>query len=455
MLNFLIEYLAILMFVALAAGLFTGFPVAFLLGGIAVVFGTLGWMAGVFSPIEFFNFVPRVWSGSADNIILVAVPCFIYMGVMLDRSGVALKLLNTLQYYMRAVPGGLALAVTILATILAATTGIIGASVTMMALLALPPMLKRGYQTELAVGTIAASSCLGILIPPSIMLVIMADMMSISVGKLFMGALLPGLILSALYMVYVVGISFLRPGVAPATQTLNDVSGKPPARDVVIGFLAPLALILMVLGSIFGGLATPTEASAIGAFGATVLAFLNGMLDKKSFADAVDRTAVTVGMIFGIIIGATAFSYVFRSLGGEHLIVEAIGAFEYGPWPILVALMLAIFLLGFFFDWLEITLIILPIFSVVIKNLDFGGHVQSGYNLYWFAILVAVNLQTSFLSPPFGYSLFYLKAVAPEGVRTAHIYRGIIPFIVLQLIGLTLITVFPALVTWLPSLMSR
>ena len=449
-----IDFLPVLMFVALAALLFSGYPVAFVLGGVGLGFGFLGMALDVFNFNEFFLIVLRIHGAVIDNLVLVAIPMFIFMGTMLEKSGLARDLLNCLQVLLRRVPGGLALAVTVLGTIMAATTGIIGASVVMMTLLALPVMLENRYHPSLASGTIAASGTLGILIPPSIMLVIMAELLSISVGTLFMAAVIPGLILSALYLGYIYGICRWRPQlVLSATATaVAAADGEPLARLVIRGFVPPVILIALVLGSIFAGFATPTEASGIGAFGATVLALARGKLGFAMFRDVCERSALTGAMLFGIFIGATAFSYVFRSLGGDELILYIVGASDLGAWGILLVSMAVVFVLGFFFDWIEITLIVLPIFAPIIKSLDFGAHIAAAeYVVPWFAILVAVNLQTSFLTPPFGFALFYLKGAAPKSIEIGQIYRGVAPFVALQLVGLALVTAFPQIALWLPS----
>jgi tripartite ATP-independent transporter DctM subunit len=447
------DFLPVIMFAMLACGLFTGFPVAFVVGGTGIAFGFIGMYFDVFSMIEFFNVPERIWGGAAENPVLVAVPCFIFMGTMLEKSGVAEDLLKILELLLKRVPGGLALAVTAMGTIMAATTGIIGASVVMMSLMALPAMLRAGYQKELATGTIAASATLGILIPPSIMLVIMADLLAISVGNLFIGAILPGLLLSSLYFIYIIVISSLKPHIAPPIADDKMVDSKTLMLMVLKGFVPPVILIVMVLGSIFGGIATPTEAAGVGAFGSLLLAVFNGRLNISTLKDVAERTALTTGMIFFIFLGATTFSYVFRSLGGEHLIIAGVEYMDLHSWSLLILLMFTIFILGFFFDFLEITLIILPVFAPIVELLDFGVHVEGRDIIYWFAILVAVNLQTSFLTPPFGFALFYLKGVAPKIVKMQHIYKGIIPFVMLQLIGLGSVMAFPGLALYLPSVL--
>ena len=450
-----VDLLPIVMFGALAILLFSGFPVAWVLGGLGVAFGAIGIYFGVFSFIEYFNIVSRIWGNAAESLILVAVPMFIFMGTMLERSGVAKDLLYCLQVLLRKTPGGLALSVTIMGTIMAATTGIIGASVVMMTLLALPVMLERGYNTPLATGTIAASGTLGILIPPSIMLVIMADLLSISVGTLFLAAIGPGLILAGLYLVYIYVRCSIDPSLAPPLP--DDIGPRTRIAlyaMVLRSFIPPIMLIVFVLGSIFAGWATPTEAAGVGALGALLLAVFNRKLNFGVLKDVLERSALTIGMIFGIFIGATAFSYVYRSLGGDDLVHHYVSQAGFDSWGLLIMMMVLVFLLGFFFDWIEITLIVLPLFAPMMRTMDFGTHIPGVDNIIpWVAILLAVNLQTSFLTPPFGFALFYMKGVAPKSVRIQEIYRGIIPFVVLQLIGLLAVIWFPELALWLPEVM--
>ena len=521
----LYEFVGAYMFVALALMLFTGLPVAFALGGIAVLFGFVGIWLELLDFAVFFQVIQRIWggdgaSGAVQNPILVAIPCFVFMGTMLEKSKVAEDLLHILQILLRRIPGGLALSVTVMGTIMAATTGIIGASVVMMTLLALPTMLKRGYDPALATGTIAASATLGILIPPSIMLVLMANLLAVSVGNLFLGALLPGLVLSGLYFIYIIIFATLKPSAAPplpdnaikinptqfrnlwlflgvsaacaglawvlyqspladeanwgflafigvfvAAMVIGKREGPSLLGGVLKGFVPPIFLIVMVLGSIFAGWVTPTEAAGVGAFGSLVLAFMNGTLNKAVLSSVVQRTGLTTAMIFMIFAGATAFSTIFRNVYGEDLIIEFIEWLQLGPWPLLFLLMLTVFLLGFFFDFLEITLIILPVFAPVIRALapEFAPHLglEAPTNqaqidaveaevIYWFAILIAVNLQTSFLTPPFGFALFYMKGVAPSAVKMQSIYKGIIPFVMLQIIGMLAVLEFPELALWLP-----
>ena len=450
-----VELLPVFMFFSLAALLFSGYPVAWVLGGLAVIFGVIGMSYDVFKFNEFYNVNLRIWGTAAENPILVAVPMFIFMGTMLERSGVANDLLHCLQVLLRRTPGGLAMSVTIMGTILAAPTGIIGASVVMMTLLALPVMLDRGYDIPLATGTIAASGTLGILIPPSIMLVIMADLLSISVGSLFLAAVLPGLVLAGLYIVYIFARSKITPSLAPPLPAeLGPGTRAALIAMILKSFIPPILLIVLVLGSIFAGLATPTEAAGVGALGAILLAIMNRKLTFGVLKDVSIRSALTIGMIFGILIGATAFSYVYRSLGGDDLVEHYVQGLGLSSWGLLILMMGIVFLLGFFFDWIEITLIVLPLFLPIMKTMDFGAHIPGVDNIIpWVAILLAVNLQTSFLTPPFGFALFYMKGVAPEHVRIQQIYMGIIPFVCLQLVGLLAVISFPTLALWLPELL--
>lgn len=444
------------MFLALAALMFTGYPVAFVLGGTALWFSLIGYYLDVFSLIELYNITARIWGSIAEKPILVAIPMFIFMGTMLEKSGVATDLLHCLQVLLRRFPGGLAISVTLMGTILAATTGIVGASVIMMTLVALPVMLDRGYQIELSTGTIAASGTLGILIPPSIMLVILADLLAVSVGTLFVAAIIPGLILSGLYVLYISVFCAVNPKLAPPLAKREGPSGWAELAMMIFrSFLPPVFLIVLVLGSIFFGWATPTEAGGVGAFGAILLAYAKGKLNFPIVKEVVERFSKTNVMIFMIFIGATAFAYVFRSLGGDDIIAAFFEHVGLGPAGIVFFMLITVFLMGFFFDWIEIILIVLPVFTPILDTLDLGGHVAQEDFLVWFAILIAVNLQTSYLTPPFGYALFYMKGAATPGVTMQHIYRGIVPFVVLQLIGLAIIVMFPALVLWVPSMMMR
>ena len=434
------DFLPIIMFASLACLLFSGFPVAFILGGLALLFGLLGYFLQMFSLIEFFNFLPRIWGQAAENLVLVSVPAFVFMGVMMERSGVAEDLLYCVQVLLKKVPGALALAVTIMGTVLAAMTGIIGASVTMMTALALPTMMRQGYSHALSCGTIAASGTLGILIPPSIMLIIMADLLAVSVGNVFMAAIVPGLCLAVLYILYVLIFSWMRPSVAPKLPPeLLDVPRNEYPGMIFKSFLPPVFLITMIKGSILLGWATPSEAGAVGAFGVMVLALFNGRLTFNLVQDTCHTSAKTIAMIFFIIVSATCFAYVYRSLGGDDIVEHLIRDAGLTSWGLLILIMVITFCLGFFLDWIEITLIVLPVFAPLVAGMDFGTHVASQNIIFWFIVLMAINLQTSFLTPPFGFALFYLKGIAPKEIKIQSIYKGIIPFVFLQLIGLLLV----------------
>lgn len=451
--DWLADHLALIMFGVLAVILFCGYPVAFVLGGVGLGFGTLGIMLDVFQPVQFFNILPRIWGQAAQNQVLVAIPMFIFMGTMLEKSGVAEDLLHCLQVLLRRVPGGLAMSVTLMGTIMAASTGIVGASVVMLTLIALPVMLQRNYSKELAVGTIASAGTLGILIPPSIMLVIMGDLLQIPVGTLFTSATVPGLTMSLIYLVYIGLFSFAKPEAAPPLPP--DIGPQNAAElwaMVLKSFLPPALLIFMVLGSIFFGWATPTEASGVGSLGALLLALFNRRLSFKVLREVLESSGLVNGMVFFIFFGATVFSYVFRALGGDDLVRELLTTLGIDTgWEVLIFIMVLVFILGFFFDWIEICLIVLPVFAPILKALDFGTHLSSPRDfLPWFAVLVAVNLQTAFLTPPFGFTLFYMKGTVPPGVTMAHIYRGIVPFVVLQILALVLTLAFPEIAMWLP-----
>lgn len=444
------DSLPIVMFLTLAVLLFSGYPVAFVLGGVALAFGLLGFFLGSFKLIEFFNFVPRIWGQAAENLVLVAVPTFIFMGVVMERSGIANDLLYCVQVLLKRVPGALALGVTIMGTILAAMTGIIGASVTMMTALALPTMMRQGYSHALACGTIAASGTLGILIPPSIMLIIMADLLGVSVGHLFSAALAPGLTLSAFYLLFIFVVASIWPRVAPPLPP--DLLAVPKGQMLPLlwkAFFPPVFLIGMIKASILLGWATPSEAGAVGAFGALLLAMFAGRLNFKMMEESCQTAAKTIAMVFFIIISATCFAYVYRALGGDDIVEKLIHHAGLSSWGLLFLIMAIVFFLGFFLDWIEITLIVLPVFAPMIADLDFGDHVPKSEVVIWFAILMAVNLQTSFLTPPFGFALFYLKGIAPKEVKIESIYLGIIPFVILQLMALIVVILYPNVALWL------
>ncbi len=454
------QYLVIGMFITFMLLMFSGFPVAWVLAGVGVAFAVIGYFADLYldamTGLDFLTLglvVNRIYK-IMDNWVLVALPTFIFMGIMLDRSGVAERLMHSMQALFGKVRGGLAITVTMIGIILAASTGIIGASVVLLGLMSLPAMQKQGYHMPLALGTIAGAGTLGILIPPSIMLVIMADQLGISVGDLFMGAVVPGLMLGFLYLLYIFIIGLLKPENAPLADDREPFDWRLVLR-VFRDIFPPALLIFAVLGSIFAGIATPTEASGIGALGATLLAVFNQRFSFKVLKESVEGTMRTSGYIFAIFIGATCFSLVLRELGGDEVIESALTGLPFGSYGIVAFILFIIFLLGFMLDWIEITLIVLPLLAPVVSTLGFdidGGGVVDNPTLVWFVMLIAVALQTSFLTPPVGFALFYLKGVCPKEVRMEHIYRGVIPFIVLQLVGLLIIACWPELVLWLPIL---
>lgn len=561
---FIADYLPAWMFLTLTILLMAGFPVTFTLLGTSLCFGLIGFGWG------FFNLLPLRIFGVMQNVTLLAVPLFVFMGVMLERSGLAEELIDAMSLLFGRIKGGMAVSVVVVGALLGASTGIVGATVVTMGLLAVPTMLKRGYQKELATGTVAASGTLGQIIPPSIVLVLIGDIVGVSVGDLFMGAVLPGLVLVGLYIVYIIGITLIRPSIAPTIpkEELDALAGenlfgkvvfallfflsilifglglllfnfdslskigqffavctlllalannvfniKKPVLAVCLTMLAlltfvsvknaimilpvekldfhaivsiltiisinlilfficnrgfkipfigkiiqsplfakviwalfpPLFLMVSVLGSIFAGIASPTEAAAVGAVGATILTIVNKKFNFKILQEVMDTTMILTCMVFIILVGAASFGLVFRGMGGDDIVREFLGAIaeDHGKWFVLAVVMGLIFVIGFFLDFIEITFIHVPVLAPIM--LEFG------FDPVWFCILIAVNLQTSFMTPPFGFSLFYLKAVTPPEIRTTHIYRGIIPFVIFQLIGLLIVVFFPTLVTWLPK----
>ena len=432
------EIWAFVMFFALMAALMFGYPVAFTLGSVALIFG------GIFLGLDFFNLLPlRIW-GVMTNFTLLAVPLFVFMGVVLEKTGLSEDLLETMGLLLGRVRGGLALSVVIVGALMAATTGVVGATVVTMGIIALPAMLKHGYSAPLATGTIAASGTLGQIIPPSVVLIILGDVIGVPVGRLFIAAVVPGLLLVLLFFIAIAVFCWRWPGAAPALRT-TDSRGL--VTRMLKSLLPPLALVVAVLGSIFFGIASPTESAAVGALGALLLAALHRRLNLSALQDAMRQTTRLTSMVFLILIGATAFGLVFRGMGGDHLVNDIMTQLPGGTWGFVLVSMVLIFILGFFLDFLEITFIVVPILGPIAAVL--------GIDLLWFTILIAVNLQTSFLTPPFGFSLFYLKAVSPPEVKIQHIYRGILPFVTLQLVCLLLLAAFPGIAVWLPNLMDR
>ena len=428
----------ILMFITLMVLLLLGYPVAFTLGSVALLFGS------IYLGIHFFNLLPlQIW-GIMNNFTLLAVPLFIFMGVALDKSGLAEDLLETMGLLFGKIRGGLAVSVVVVGALLAATTGVVGATVVTMGIIALPTMLKRHYSPQLATGTIAAAGTLGQIIPPSIILILLGDVMGVPVGRLFMGAVIPGLVLVTLFLIYIVVLAWIKPETAPALTTTKN---QRLFKRVTFTLLPPLVLVIGVLGSIFFGIASPTESAAVGALGALILSAAHKKLTLVNLNQAMQLTVRLTSMVFLILIGATAFGLVFRGMGGDMLVRELMTGLPGGVWGFLLVSMVLIFLLGFFLDFLQICFIVVPILAPIAQ--DFG------IDLLWLAVLIGLNLQTSFLTPPFGFSLFYLKAVAPAGVRIQDIYSGIIPFVLLQIITIGLLISFPDLVTWLPDIMDK
>lgn len=435
----------LLMLAGLVAGIFIGYPVAFVLGGIGILFAIAANVPMLFLSTS----VSRIYSGILTNWLLIAIPLFVFMGLMLERSGVAERLLKSLAGVFRGVPGGYAFAVAIIGIVMAASTGIIGASVVLMGMMALPTMLANRYDPKISCGLIAASGTLGILIPPSIMLIVLGDQLRVSVGELFMGAVGPGLLLGFLYVAYLVGVAIFQPHRMPAAETEEAKPFWQAFAVLAKDLLAPALLIIAVLGTIVAGIATPTESAAIGAVGATILAITSGGLNLSVLRSALVDTTRTTAMIIFVMMGATVFSVVFRKLGGDTLILDMFSSLGTSPYVVLFVIMALVFLLGFFLDWVEITLVVVPIVAPVVAGLDFG--LPKEQTLIWFAIALAVNLQTSFLTPPFGYALFYLRGIAPEGVTIGMIYRGIIPFVLIQVVALLLVVFFPQISLWLPA----
>lgn len=431
--------------------IFTGFPVAWVLAGVSVFFSIGAVLAYNYLDADtyfltdwnIFGIVVQRIYDQMTKWIMVALPMFIFMGLMLERSGVAERLMVNFVNLFGRFNGGLGVAVILIGILLAASTGIVGASVVLLAMLSLPVMLDQKYSPAFASGIVASSGTLGIMIPPSIMLIIMADQLSLSVGDLFMGALIPGVMLGLLYIAFVVIAAWLKPSLAPPKPDMPPIT-----LEVVIetlrSVLPPLSLILAVLGSIFFGIATPTEASGVGALGATILAAMNGRLNWEVLRDVSRKTTITTAFVFGIFLGATAFAVVLRSLGGDAFIASLLTGIPLSPGGIVLVILFIAFVAGFFLDWLEISLILLPLVGPVVEQL--------GFDLTWFVVLFALTLQTSFLTPPVGFSLFYLKGVAPPEIKTTDIYKGVMPFIALQVLAVALVFFWEPLVLWLPEL---
>jgi tripartite ATP-independent transporter DctM subunit len=456
------EVLSVLLFVVTIGTLMLGYPVAFTLAGTSLAFALAGWLGGAFDPSYFATIAPRYF-GIMQSEVLVAVPLFIFMGTVLERTRIAEALLTTMGQCFGPMRGGLAISVIIVGALLAASTGVVGATVVTMGLISLPAMLRAGYDPKLASGAICASGTLGQIIPPSTILIFVADFLQganseaqlrkgnfapdpVSVSDLFAGALLPGLLLVALYVAWTVAVAVLRPSAAPAI-TMTDAERASLPRRIASSLLPPLVLIMAVLGSILGGIATPTESASVGAVGAVLLAFVRRELSFARLQEAAESTLKTTAMVFVILFGASIFSLVFRTMGGELLIEEVLHGLPGGRVGAMLAAMGLMFLLGFFLDTFEIVFIVVPLTAPALLMLDIDP--------IWLGVMIGVNLQTSFLTPPFGFALFYLRGVAPGSVTTGDIYRGSIPFVALQVLALGVLWEFPELATWLPRLLFR
>jgi tripartite ATP-independent transporter DctM subunit len=451
--DWLADNLALIMFVAMFFVIFCGYPVAFVMGGLALLFALAGAMLGVFKLVGLYDIVLRMWGGVAADPVLASIPMFIFMGAILERSGSAADMLKATEVLLKRVPGALAVAVMVMGTILAAPIGVVGAAVVTLSVIALPQMLASGYDKRLAIGTIASAGTLGILIPPAIMLVVMAEMLVTSAGALFLAATMPGFLLSGLYLVYIVAVAMLRPGMAPKLPPDYGPQTRTEFWWAVWRGLFPMtALMVIVIGSIMAGWATPTESGAVGVFGALFIAALNRRLTVGMLRESSWSTCRANGMVFLVILGATGFSYVFRVLGGDDLMLSMLTGLGIDTaWEMLIFVMVLVFLLGFPFEWIEICLIVLPVFGPILMKYDFSAHLGSqGYLMTWFGGLVAVNLQTAFMTPPFGATLFYMKGTAPPGVTMTDVYRGMYPFVALQVVGLALCIYYPSIILWLP-----
>lgn len=454
------ELMPLLMFLVVGLVLLSGYPVAFSLGGTALAFALLGHLTGTFDE-AFLTAAPNRLYGIMTNGTLIAVPLFVFMGVMLERSKVADQLLDTMAMLFGPLRGGLGISVILVGMLLAASTGIVGATVVTMGLLSLPTMLKRGYDPGLAGGAICASGTLGQIIPPSIILVLLGDVLSsayqqaqlnmglfapetVSVGDLFAGALIPGLLLVGLYVLYMLGVAWLQPEKVPVMpRAERQSSNRELAGRVIKALIPPLLLIVAVLGSIMAGAATPTEAASVGAVGAMLLAGLQRQLDLGKLREVMRTTVQVTSMVFLIFIGASLFSLVFRGFGGDEAVREILTSLPGGVVSAMLIVMLVMFLLGFILDFIEITFVIVPIVAPIL--------LMMGLDPIWLGVMIAINLQTSFLTPPFGFALFYLRGVAPQGMSTAQLYRGVMPFIAIQLFALALLALWPGLATWLPG----
>ncbi|MEZ8141883.1 C4-dicarboxylate ABC transporter [Enterovibrio norvegicus FF-162] len=454
------EFLALFLFLFTFGVLLVGYPVAFTLGGSALLFAFIGTVTGTFDP-AFLEAIPNRIQGTLANELLVAIPLFVFMGVMLEKSRIAEDLLDTMGQVFGGLAGGLGISVTIVGMLLAASTGIVGATVVTMGLLSLPSMMKRGYCPKLSTGIICASGTLGQIIPPSIVLVLLGDVISsayqqaqldqgifspdsVTVGDLFLGALIPGFMLVGMYILYLIFVAITQPERVPPIPAEERKVSKELWMQVLTVLFPPVMLIVLVLGSILGGVATPTEAASVGSVGAIILAMSKGMFNLSILRHVLRSTTEVTAMVFLILIGASLFALVFRGFGGDDIVRDFLTSLPGGVFGAMALVMLVLFLLGFFLDFIEITFVVVPIVAPILLTM--------GVDPVWLGIMIALNLQTSFLTPPFGFSLFYLRGVAPDSISTSDIYRGVIPFIFIQLLMLGLLAYWPTLATWLPEL---
>jgi len=433
------EILSICMLVTFIVMLLSGVRVAYAIAASGFIFGMIG-----FGPL-LFNLLPARMYGVATNYTLLAVPLFVFMGVMMEKSRIAEDMLDVMGHMAGRLRGGMGIAIILVGVMMGAATGIVGATIVTLSLIALPTLLRRGYDHGLATGAICASGTLGQILPPSLILILLADLMGESVGTLFAAALMPGLMLAALYVIYILVVAWIKPSMAPAlsAEELGSFSKMHLLKEVFRAVLPPVLLVVVVLGSIIGGIAAPTEAAAMGAFGALLLVTFMGKMSMGVLKDTLRQTLITTSMIMFIILAAQVFSLSFRGLGGEDLIAEFMALLPGGVWGAIIFMMLLLFVLGFFLEWIEISYIVLPLLLPVF--------VAAGVDMVWLAMLICVNLQTSFLTPPFGWALFFLKGAAPPEVKIESIYRGVIPFIGLQLLGLIILMAYPDIATWLPK----
>lgn len=447
------EWIAIVMFVLFLLLILVGYPVAFSFAGTAIVFGAIGLALGAF-PIQRLGLLQNRWFGAMSDFTLLAIPFFVFMGAVFEKSGLAEKLLTTIGMLMGPLRGGLALAVVFVGTLLAAATGVVAATVIVMGLLSLPIMVRYNYNHQLATGIITASGTMAQLLPPSLVLVVLSDQVGISVGDLFLGALIPGLILAGLYALYVVYVAIVRPEDAPALPPeAITLKGSALRKEALVSVVPPLLLIFAVLGSIFTGLATPTESGAVGAFGAVVLAALNRRLTWQMVKDSARQTSNITALVLMILFCSTFFGLVFDQLGGQRFVSDLLTSLPGGFWGFIIVANIAVFLLGINLEFLEISFIVMPLFVPAANELALQQtHVNPVYMLVWFSVMMAINLNMAFISPPVGFSLFYLQSVAPPEVQTADIHKGALPFMVLQGIALVIVMFLPGTVTWLVEL---